>query len=219
MTILTSETVPKETAKRPDEPEVARLSGPCAGCTEGVAHRRSPRLASVAYALVISSGFTATEPSVIEHTSGRSDRIPSRCATYRPGFRLAMPLPAPNPRPGRPFLETLHSHLAARVPLTTELYVIGCEYVALGIAVGITVREGFGPDQVRHETKEALRRLLWPLSGGGGDGEGWPLGRSVRDRELEVEVSRVRGVREDRRPEALVVGSRPIRLTAFSVEY
>jgi predicted phage baseplate assembly protein len=113
---------------------------------------------------------------------------------------MALPVqllsPAPNPRPDRPFLETLHAHLAARVPLTTELYAIGCEYVALGIAVGITVREGFGPDQVRHETKEALRRLLWPLSGGGIDGDGWQLGRSVRDRELEVEVSRVRGVRE-----------------------
>src|SRR5690606_38253119 len=77
--------------------------------------------------------------------------------------------PPPNPRPDRPFLETLHAHLSARVPLTTELYVIGCEYVPLGLAVGITVREGFGPDQVVHEVREALRRLLWPLAGGGVD--------------------------------------------------
>jgi hypothetical protein len=102
----------------------------------------------------------------------------------------------PNPRPDRPFIETLHAYLSARVPLTTELYVIGCEYVPLGVAVGITVRDGFGPDQVRHEVRQTLERLLWPLVGGGVDGEGWPLGRAVRDRELEVEVSRVRGVRE-----------------------
>jgi len=104
--------------------------------------------------------------------------------------------PAPNPRPDRPFIETLHGWLAPRVPLTTELYVIGCEYLPLGIAVGITARDGFGVDQVRHDVRRALERLLWPLVGGGVDGEGWPLGRAVRDRELEVEISRVRGVRE-----------------------
>jgi predicted phage baseplate assembly protein len=119
-----------------------------------------------------------------------------------PGVVSVMALPAqalsgpPNPRPDRPFIETLHAHLSARVPLTTEVYVIGCEYVALGLSVGIRVREGFGPEQVRHEVKETLKRLLWPLAGGAVSGEGWPLGRDVRDRELEVEVSRVRGVLE-----------------------
>jgi predicted phage baseplate assembly protein len=119
-----------------------------------------------------------------------------------PGVVSVMALPAralsgpPNPRPDRPFIETVHAYLSARAPLTTELYVIGCEYVALGVAVGVRVREGFGPDQVRHEVREALKRLLWPLPGGGSSGEGWPLGQDVRDRELAVEVSRVRGVRE-----------------------
>lgn len=119
-----------------------------------------------------------------------------------PGVVSVMALPAqplsgpPNPRPDRPFIETLHAHLSDRVPLTTELYVIGCEYVALGLSVGIRVRDGFGPDQVRHEVRQALKKLLWPLRGGGVDGEGWPLDRAVRDRELRVEVSRVRGVRE-----------------------
>ena len=119
-----------------------------------------------------------------------------------PGVVSVMALPAralsgpPNPRPDRPFIETLHAHLSARVPLTTELYVIGCEYVPLGLAVGIGVRDGFGPDQVRHDVRQTLVRLLWPLVGGGVDGEGWPLGRAVRDRELEVEISRVRGVVE-----------------------
>ena len=43
---------------------------------------------------------------------------------------------------------------------------------------------------------KALRRLLWPLAPGGPDGKGWPLGRAVRSRELEVEISRVAGVLE-----------------------
>ncbi len=109
----------------------------------------------------------------------------------------AAPLgPAPNPRPDRPFIERLHAHLAARVPLATELYVIGCEYLALGVSVAVALRDGFARDQVLLEVREALRRLLWPLPPGGLDGGGWPLGRAVRSRELEVEVARVPGVDE-----------------------
>ena len=109
----------------------------------------------------------------------------------------AAPLgPAPNPRPDRPFIERLHGHLSARVPLATELYVIGCDYVALGVAVAVEIREGFARDAVLLQVREALRRLLWPLAPGGLDGGGWPLGRPVRSRELEVEVSRVPGVDE-----------------------
>ncbi len=103
--------------------------------------------------------------------------------------------PAPNPRPDRPFIENLHAHLSARIPLTTELYVIGCEYAALGMSVAVSLRDGFGRDQVLFDVRQSLRRLLWSLPPGGSEGQGWPLGREVRERELEVEVSRVPGVR------------------------
>ncbi|WP_218510748.1 putative baseplate assembly protein [Variovorax sp. dw_308] len=121
-----------------------------------------------------------------------------------PGVVSVMVLPeqpmttaqAPNPRPDRPFLERTYSHLAARSPLASELYVIGCEYIPLGLAVGVVLRDGFGRDAVLLEVRQALKRLLWPLPPGGADGKGWTLGRHVRERELEVEVSRVAGVRE-----------------------
>jgi len=119
-----------------------------------------------------------------------------------PGVVSVMALPAralsaaPNPRPDRPFIETLHAHLSSRVPLATELYVIGCEYVALGVGVAVRIRAGHDRDQVLNDVREALRRLLWPLPGGGFDGQGWALGRGVRERELEVEISRVPGVAE-----------------------
>jgi len=103
---------------------------------------------------------------------------------------------APNPRPDRPFVEKVHNWLSARVPLSTELYVIGCEYVALGVAVSVAIRDGYGRDAVLFDVRQALRRLLWPLPPGGHDGSGWPLGRDVRERELDVEVSRVGGVLE-----------------------
>jgi predicted phage baseplate assembly protein len=100
----------------------------------------------------------------------------------------------PNPRPDRPTLERVHAWLDQRRPLATELYVIGCEYVALGLSVGVEVQNGFGQDGVLQAVKEALQRFLWPLMPGGLQGEGWPLGRSIQERELEVVVSRVPGV-------------------------
>lgn len=117
-----------------------------------------------------------------------------------PGVVSVMALPRqalsgpPNPRPDRPFIERLHAFLSARRPLGTELYVIGSEYVPVGVSVAVTIREGFGRDTVLHAVREALKRLLWPLPPGGFAGEGWPLGRPLRDGELEVEVSRVPGV-------------------------
>lgn len=101
-----------------------------------------------------------------------------------------------NPRPDRPFIEKVHAWLGTRVPLACELYVIGCEYVALGLAVGVTIRDGYARDSVLFEVRKALRQLLWPLPPGGADAKGWPLGRAVRERELEVEISRVAGVLE-----------------------
>ena len=100
----------------------------------------------------------------------------------------------PNPRPDRPTLERVHAWLDQRRPLATELYVIGCDYVALGLSVGVEVQNGFGQDGVLQAVKEALQRFLWPLVPGGLQGEGWPLGRSIQERELEVVVSRVPGV-------------------------
>ncbi|HYO68536.1 MAG TPA: putative baseplate assembly protein [Archangium sp.] len=101
---------------------------------------------------------------------------------------------APNPRPDRPYLEAVHAHLDVRRPLATELYVIGCEYVPLGLSTGITVREGFGRETVVNAVREALFRWLWPLPPGGPKGEGWPLARAVRERELEVAIAQVPGV-------------------------
>jgi len=121
-----------------------------------------------------------------------------------PGVVSVMALPAqalsaaPNPRPDRPFIERVFTHLSARSPLSTELYVIGCEYVPLGLSVGVSIRDGYARDKVLLEVREALNLLLWPLPPGGFEEQGWPLGRSVRERELEVDVSRVPGVLEVR---------------------
>lgn len=119
-----------------------------------------------------------------------------------PGVVTVMVLPykdglePPNPRADRPFLETVHAWLDARRLLATELYVVGCEYVPVCVSVGITLRDGYARDEQLAAVKTAIRRFLWPLIPGGSDGCGWQLGRTVRDREVEVVISQVPGVSE-----------------------
>ncbi|MGM0758803.1 MAG: putative baseplate assembly protein [Thermodesulfobacteriota bacterium] len=117
-----------------------------------------------------------------------------------PGVVSVMVLPGkqmfepPNPRPDQPLIQKVFDFLSARRPLSTELYVIGCEYIPVALSVGITVKAGFGPEQVNHDVGQALQRYLWCLPPHGPQSEGWPLGRSLRDRELEVVAARVKGV-------------------------
>lgn len=115
-----------------------------------------------------------------------------------PGVISVMALPyrasldAPYPRVDRLFIETVYRRLADRKPLGTELYVIGCEYVPLAITVGID--NPGGREETNAAVKEALRKYLFCLAPGGPQGRGWPLGRTVKRRELEIVVSRVEGV-------------------------
>jgi predicted phage baseplate assembly protein len=102
----------------------------------------------------------------------------------------------PCPRADRTLLESVYSYLDPRRPVSSEMYVIGTEYVGLGISVAVEVRSGFNLLQVGNQVELALRNYLWPLAPGGADNTGWPLGRLVRSLELEVAVSQVAGVVE-----------------------
>jgi len=126
--------------------------------------------------------------------------MPQQRRSNVPGVVSVMVLPdktmaeAPNPRPDQPFIEKVFSYLDSRRPLASELYVIGCEYIPVGLSVGITVRDGDAYDQVVNDVRAALKNYLWSLPPEGPSGEGWPLGKAVQDRELEVVVARVKGV-------------------------
>ncbi|MFT3870696.1 MAG: putative baseplate assembly protein [Nibricoccus sp.] len=126
---------------------------------------------------------------------------------YRAGFD------APYPRVDRPFIETVFKYLSDRKPLGTELYVIGCEYVQLAISVGID--NPGGREETNTAVKEALKRYLFCLAPGGPQGGGWPLGRAIKRRELEIVVSRVEGIEGVSGPNLfLQVGGVWQRLTA-----
>lgn len=56
------------------------------------------------------------------------------------------------------------------------------------------MNDGSAYDQVVNDVRESLKHYLWSLAPHGPNAEGWPLGKSVKDRELEVAVARVPGV-------------------------
>ncbi|HUI95484.1 MAG TPA: putative baseplate assembly protein [Xanthobacteraceae bacterium] len=119
-----------------------------------------------------------------------------------PGVVSVMVLPAkdgvqpPCPRADRTLLESVYAYLDPRRAATAEMYVIGTEYVGLGISVAVEVGGGFELLQVGKDVELALRNYLWPLAPGGPANVGWPLGRTVRSLELEVTVGKVAGVVE-----------------------
>jgi Baseplate J-like protein len=117
-----------------------------------------------------------------------------------PGVVSVMVLPArddqegPAPRADRPMLEAVHSWLDGRRPLATEMYVIGCQYVPMAVSVGIDIVDPDQRDGVMRAVRQAIRNWLWALPPGGPMGKGWPLGRTVQDREIELAAARVPGV-------------------------
>jgi hypothetical protein len=126
---------------------------------------------------------------------------PYQQRTETPGVVSVLPLPdkavrqAPNPRPDRRLIDQVRAHLEPRRPLATELFVIAPDYVRIGAAAAVDIREGFAQEDVVKALKAALHDFLWPLRGGGRDGNGWPLGKSVLNLELELIAARVDGVR------------------------
>lgn len=118
-----------------------------------------------------------------------------------PGVVSVMVVPArasplePAPRPDRPTLETVHAWLDERRPLATELYVIGTDYVPVGVSAAVELVDQGRREEVLDAVTRAIRLHLWSLPPGGPDGQGWPLGRAVDDRLIETAIGRVPGVR------------------------
>ena len=118
-----------------------------------------------------------------------------------PGAVSVMAIPAragllgPAPRADRPTLEAVHDWLDARRPLATQLFVVGTDYVPVGVSAAVELSDGASREAVLDAVSNAIRAHLWALAPGGPDGRGWPLGRALDDREIEVAVGRVPGVR------------------------
>ena len=118
-----------------------------------------------------------------------------------PGVVTLVALPAHDPvhpdepTPDREMLRCICEHLEPRRLVTTELYVTPPEYVPVWISVAVEVKEGYGLQTVRTWVDLAIRQHMAPLPPYGPGGSGWPMGRKVRDRDVEAAVLQVEGVR------------------------
>ncbi|MGH3372451.1 MAG: putative baseplate assembly protein [Nocardioidaceae bacterium] len=98
------------------------------------------------------------------------------------------------PMPDNALLRRVARHLDQRRLITTELYVIPPEYRQVSVAAGVVVRDGYQVDAVRRWVELILRQFLAPLPPYGPDGDGWPMGRTIRRAELEAVAVQVEGV-------------------------
>jgi hypothetical protein len=118
----------------------------------------------------------------------------------RPGVVSVVVWPREDPRrpnaplPDRAVLRRVCDWLDARRLVTTELWVIPPTYRKIAVAVGLSVKPGYGVEAVRRWVELVLRQYLAPLPPYGPEGRGWPLGRRVHGPELEAAALQVEGV-------------------------
>ncbi|HXG30615.1 MAG TPA: baseplate J/gp47 family protein, partial [Thermodesulfobacteriota bacterium] len=97
------------------------------------------------------------------------------------------------PIPGEGFLQTVLRHLDTHRLVTTDLYVIGPEYVRVSVMCRVHTMKKSSPTEVGKRVQKAIEGFLDPLKGGP-DGKGWPFGRSVFPSEIYQMVDGVEGV-------------------------
>ena len=97
------------------------------------------------------------------------------------------------PVPDGYFLQAVCNYLDPRRLLTTEVHVTGPDYQDISVSIGFDIVAGQDVATVQAGIKAAIGSYLSPLTGGPA-GTGWPLQKSVVDRELLAQAARVNGV-------------------------
>jgi predicted phage baseplate assembly protein len=97
------------------------------------------------------------------------------------------------PAPSQGFLQNLYEHLISKSLISTNLSVIGPEFIEVKVTAKIRVDSRMSLETVRGNVLEALRVFLDPLTGGA-NGMGWPFGRPVYRSEIYQIIERITGV-------------------------
>lgn len=97
------------------------------------------------------------------------------------------------PVPSEGFLKNVGRHLGAHSLVSTNLSVVGPEFVEVTVKAAVRIDPRSGAETVRAGVADALRQFLHPLTGGH-DGAGWPFGRPVYKTEIYQLIEGVSGV-------------------------
>ena len=176
-------------------------SGGSAGESLDDAESRIPLYIQNANRAVSAEDFSDIVKSTPGIDLGRVEVLP----LYQPDTGVSVPgvvtvMVIPNdpttpqgPVPDSFFLQAVCDYLEPRRLLTTEVHVVGPDYQDLTVSVGFDIVAGKDVATVQAGITTAISNYLSPLTGGPA-GTGWPLQKSVVDRELLAQAARVDGV-------------------------
>ncbi|MET0887588.1 MAG: hypothetical protein ABWX92_14195 [Mycetocola sp.] len=102
-----------------------------------------------------------------------------------------LPVARPEPTPG--LLAAVRVQLEGMRTLGTRIFVVGPEYVAIGVSARLVLMPGAPGADVIEAATQAVRSFLHPVTGGP-TGRGWPFGRTVRRTEVLQVLDSVPGV-------------------------
>ncbi|MGW6194766.1 baseplate J/gp47 family protein [Kribbella sp. NPDC055110] len=102
-------------------------------------------------------------------------------------------LPVQEPRPTAGLLRRIRADLAPVRTLGTRVFVVGPEYVRVGVRATLVLLPGTAPREVVRRAEAAVAAFLHPVTGGP-SGRGWPFGRAVRRSEVLQLLDGVAGV-------------------------
>jgi hypothetical protein len=99
------------------------------------------------------------------------------------------------PFPSEGFVRTVCRHLDHHRLLTTRVYVIGPEYVGVGVNATVRLHAEFGQTETLARIQKSLDDFLRPLPAEDNpEGSGWPFGRTVFRSEIYQLLESVEGV-------------------------
>ncbi len=114
----------------------------------------------------------------------------------------------PKPVPSSDLLDRVFSFLESRRLATTELVVVGPEYVRVDVDAEIVVERLDNASDVERSVTQAIKNYLHPIHGGP-NGAGWDFGRLPQRFDLYVLIERIAGVSHIRSLRMSTVADRP----------
>lgn len=111
----------------------------------------------------------------------------------QPPPRAAFPDAKPA-APSKGFLATIQNYVESRRVVTTNVNVIGPEYVEVKISGQVFLKKRVSESETLESIKRALADFFDPVSGGPVAGQGWPFGRSIVPSEISQQLVKVDGV-------------------------
>jgi len=111
----------------------------------------------------------------------------------QPPPRAAFPNATPA-TPSKGFLATIKNYVESRRVVTTNVNVIGPEYVNVNVSGNVFLKKRVSESETRESINRALAEFFDPVFGGPVAGQGWPFGRAIFPSEISQQLVKVDGV-------------------------